>query len=178
MIKFEFRVKSVTDVITNSSTEVFTFYGDGGVDTIKKMVNSILAINPDNKYTFDDLFDIKFTFDFGNIDDDWYDDNLCKYLTLVENVKLIEYKGSPEWKAKSYDKYLHFLNNDISYDTQKKIAFEYEDEDYEHQGMVIQGVRITPKNGNDVKQDVIDNAAKCLKSISGDSIWEQEARYD
>ena len=60
----------------------------------------------------------------------------------------------------------------------KKIAFAYEDEDYENQGTVVCGVDITAKKDSGIKQEIIDNAVKCLNYISSDSIWEQEARYD
>lgn len=177
-INFNFKPKSLTDVITNSSTEVYTYYSDGGIKTIKEMVNAILSLNSDNKYTFDDLFEIKYTFDFGNIDNEWYDEKLTGYLTTDEVNKLVEYKTSSKYTDKSYDKYLYFLDNGISYDTQKKIAFEYEDEDYENQGMVVTGVNITAKKDSGIKQSIIDKAVDCLNNISADSIWEQEARYD
>ena len=172
------KVKSITDVITNSSTEVFTFYNDGGIKTIKDTVNAILAINSDNKYTFDDLFEIEYAFELDRIDDDWYDDKLCLYLTEDENNKLVKYKTSSEYQYRMYDKYLPFLNKEVSYESQKKIAFAYEDEDYEKQGTDVCGVDITAKKDSGIKQEIIDNAVKCLNYISSDSIWEQEARYD
>ena len=171
------KVKSITDVITNSSTEVFTFYNDGGIKAIKDTVNAILAINSGNKYTFDDLFEIKYAFELDLIDDDWYDDKLCLYLTEDENNKLVKYKTSSEYQDRMYDKYLPFLNKEVSYESQKKIAFAYEDEDYEKQGTVVCGVHITAKKDSGIKQEIIDNAVKCLNYISSDSIWEQEARY-
>ena len=172
------KVKSITDVITNRSTEVFTFYNDGGIKTIKDTVNAILAINSDNKYTFDDLFGIKYVFAFDYISDDWYDDNLHLYLTDEENNKLVKYMASSKCQDKEYEKYLHFLNNEVSYESQKKIAFGYEDEDYENQGTAVCGVKITAKKDSGIKQEIIDNAVKCLNYISSDSIWEQEARYE
>lgn len=172
------KVKSITDVITNSSTEVFTFYNDGGIKTVKDTVNAILAINSDNKYTFDDLFEIKYTFAFDYINDDWYDDHLHLYLTDEENNKLVKYMASSKYQDREYEKYLPFLNNEVSYESQKKIAFEYEDEDYENQGTAVCGVKIIAKKDSGIKQEIIDNAAKCLNYISSDSIWEQEARYD
>lgn len=51
------KVQSISDVITNSSTEVFVVYDSTNVDSIKRIVNAILAI--DSNYTFDDLFTIK-----------------------------------------------------------------------------------------------------------------------
>ena len=50
-------IQSVSDIITNSSTEVFTMYRGSDVNTIKNIVNAILAINGD--ITFDDLFKIE-----------------------------------------------------------------------------------------------------------------------
>lgn len=50
-------IQSISDIITNSSTEVFTMYSSSDVNTIKNIVNAILAINGD--ITFDDLFNIE-----------------------------------------------------------------------------------------------------------------------
>ena len=51
------KIQSVSDVITNSSTEVFIVYNLSNIDSIKELVNAILAI--DGNYTFDDLFNIE-----------------------------------------------------------------------------------------------------------------------
>lgn len=51
------KIQSVSDIITNSSTEVFTMYRSSDINTIKNIVNAILAINSD--VTFDDLFKIE-----------------------------------------------------------------------------------------------------------------------
>lgn len=50
-------IQSISDIITNSSTEVFTMYKSSDVNTIKNIVNAILALNSD--ITFDDLFKIE-----------------------------------------------------------------------------------------------------------------------
>ena len=50
-------IQSISDIITNSSTEVFTMYSSSDVSTIKNIVNAILALNSD--ITFDDLFKIE-----------------------------------------------------------------------------------------------------------------------
>ena len=55
MIKI--KIQSISDVITNSSTEVFIVYDSSNIDSIKNIVNAILAI--DSSYTFDDLFTLK-----------------------------------------------------------------------------------------------------------------------
>ena len=53
------KIQSVSDIITNSSTEVFMVYDNDSIKNIKELVNAVLSINKDNKYTFDDLFTIK-----------------------------------------------------------------------------------------------------------------------
>lgn len=60
------RINSMTDVITNSSTSVFVVYAEHNIDSIKELVNSILAI--DGRYTFDDLFNISLEFDYDVIE--------------------------------------------------------------------------------------------------------------
>ena len=53
------KIQSISDIITNSSTEVFMVYDNDSIKNIKELVNAVLSINKDNKYTFDDLFTIK-----------------------------------------------------------------------------------------------------------------------
>ena len=60
------KINSMTDVITNSSTSVFVVYAEHNIDSIKELVNSILAI--DGKYTFDDLFNISLEFNYDVIE--------------------------------------------------------------------------------------------------------------
>lgn len=58
-MNIKIKIQSISDIITNSSTEVFIVYGSNNINTIKNIVNSILSIN--GNYTFDDLFTIKMT---------------------------------------------------------------------------------------------------------------------
>ena len=48
----KFKIKSLTDVITNSSTEVFTIYNKGAINKVKEMVNSILALSDTTSHYF------------------------------------------------------------------------------------------------------------------------------
>lgn len=69
-----FKIQSISDVITNSSTEVFIVYDSSNIDSIKQIINAILSI--DGHYTFDDLFMIKMNPAEYAIDDmykDWED---------------------------------------------------------------------------------------------------------
>lgn len=51
------KVRSVTDVITNSSTEVFSMTSQESVETLRKMINLLLKVSGSPK-TCEDLFDI------------------------------------------------------------------------------------------------------------------------
>lgn len=177
MKEIKFKTKSITEVITNSSSEVFTIYRDGGIQTIKKIVNAIMDINPDNKYTFDDLFDIKYTFNFEHLtynEDASIEKFIRQNITEEEVKKLDELMASGQWE--DYSSLIDFLDNNISYDSQLKIASAYEDEDWENEGTVIVGIDVIPKENTDVDEKVVDNVATVLSNFNG-SIWEQEARY-
>lgn len=52
------KIQSISDVITNSSSEIFTIYRGGDFKAIKELVNELLKLADSNK-TFDDLFYIK-----------------------------------------------------------------------------------------------------------------------
>ena len=51
-------VKSCIDVITNSSTEVFTYVTEEGVDALKNIIDGIIAISKGNGKC-DDYFNIE-----------------------------------------------------------------------------------------------------------------------
>ena len=84
MIKI--KIQSISDVITNSSTEVFIVYDSSNIDSIKQVINAILSI--DGPYTFDDLFTIKMNVAEYAIDDiykDW--ENFFPNKPRPESVK-------------------------------------------------------------------------------------------
>lgn len=111
-------IQSVSDIITNSSTEVFTMYRSSDINTIKNIVNAILAINSD--VTFDDLFKIEMHIsetvfqylwenseqiqkEFPN-EDDFYD-----YLETLPVEKLSRYEKI--WDdVYPYDSYVSFYD--------------------------------------------------------------------
>ena len=49
-------IQSISDIITNSSTEVYTIYSIRDKQSIKEIVNALLSVNGDLR--FDDLFNI------------------------------------------------------------------------------------------------------------------------
>lgn len=56
-----FKVQSISDIITNSSTEVFMIYDEESIKQIKELVNAILDLG-NYKERFDDLFECKINF--------------------------------------------------------------------------------------------------------------------
>lgn len=61
-----------SDIITNSSSEVYCVYSEEGIDRIKELVNSILEVaGSDEK--FDDLFEISLIPD-EFLNEDFYDE--------------------------------------------------------------------------------------------------------
>lgn len=65
------KIQSISDIITNSSSEVFVIYDQNGIDTIKDIVNSILKLAK-SEYSCDDLFDIQLVWD--DIVEQYYND--------------------------------------------------------------------------------------------------------
>lgn len=55
-MKVDIKIQSISDIITNSSTQVFTLYKRQNKEDIIDLINAILAIS--GEYTFDDLFTI------------------------------------------------------------------------------------------------------------------------
>ena len=66
------RIKSITDVITNSSTEVYTYFDEDGLEKIKEIVNTIILVS-EGHGTFDGYFEIGFVLAPG-------EDEVIKYL--------------------------------------------------------------------------------------------------
>ena len=96
----DIKLQSLTDVITNSSTCIYTMYDIRDKDTIKNLVNAILAI--DGKYTFDDLFEIGFTINSWILEDLYDRDASLKeqystfevfedYISTLSDEELIEW---------------------------------------------------------------------------------------
>ena len=55
-MKAGIKIQSISDIITNSSTEVYTIYSIRDKQTIKDIVNAIMEVGSDLR--FDDVFDI------------------------------------------------------------------------------------------------------------------------
>ena len=77
------KIKSITDVITNSSTEVYTFVDEYGKENLKKFITGILKASGSDK-TCDDLFEIRYMLKYGV---DYYWDRYKDDLTLLYCVE-------------------------------------------------------------------------------------------
>ena len=62
--------QSISDIITNSSSEVFTVYNESSIEAIKTLVNSILKAGGSH-YEFDDLFEAKLVIDKDRAEEDY-----------------------------------------------------------------------------------------------------------
>ena len=60
------RIKSITDVITNSSSEAYTYVDDDSINKVKELINAIIQV-VEGKGTCDGYFDVR----FGYSDKDW-----------------------------------------------------------------------------------------------------------
>ena len=69
-----FKIQSISDVITNSSTEVYITYYPSDKDSIINIVNAILAINGGGK--FEDYFEFKWIPNEDFLYDKWVDDKI------------------------------------------------------------------------------------------------------
>lgn len=126
------KIKSITDVITNSSSECFTYVTEESIDKVKDLINSILLIGGSSK-TADELFIIKAKFDEGTVKDwcDWdrnglhltsskeelYEHALSLNKSCIENMEGrpvltgISIKPKNPDFAKKYGKVLDEINN-------------------------------------------------------------------
>lgn len=76
------KIQSISDLITNSSTEVFVVYHESNIEAIKNLVDSILSLlDPSKK--FDDYFTIEMEINYDDLnwiferyyeDEEYYDD--------------------------------------------------------------------------------------------------------
>ena len=141
------RINSITDVITNSSTSVFVVYAEHNIDSIKELVNSILAI--EGKYTFDDLFDIELELNYYTIED-FLDDLSDEFNELRENNDWDPIiKGYSTEKKKALIDELWDLINTSYGESYHKSPYE--------------GIRITPKK--DIAN--LADAARIISRIDG-----------
>ena len=109
-MKTDIKIQSISDIITNSSTEVFTVYSRSDLDTVKDIVDAILAI--DGKYTFDDLFTIHMSIDDYAIEDLYNDSETLQERfrdadELYDFISEAEYEVVKEFENMYADQYYY-----------------------------------------------------------------------
>lgn len=165
----KFKIKSLTDVITNSSTEVFTIYNKGAINKVKEMVNSILALSDTtSNLTFDDLFDVDYCFDIYEIEE--LINQLAEKLKErgnKEHAEAIKTTVTTEEELWNYSK-----QNNI-YDVVMEIIEEIDNDTYDYR--MVDGIHIKAKNNPNVDKAKLGKAVEMLNNI--DHIFEQYASY-
>lgn len=148
------KIQSVSDIITNSSTEVFTIYTSKDLETIKSIVNAILAIN--GSTTFDDLFNI------GLMPDEYKVEELYD-----ENTDIQE-------KYPTLDDFDNFING-ASDEELQEIAERWQDNHYDYYGNTFfSGYWVTLKEGIELTPK-LEQAIRAISTF--DSIFEHDASY-
>lgn len=165
----KFKIKSLTDVITNSSTEVFTIYNKGAINKVKEMVNSILALSDTtSNLTFDDLFEVEYCFDIYEIEE--LINQLAEKLKErgnKEHAEAIKTTVTTEEELWNYSK-----QNNI-YDVVMEIIEEIDNDTYDYR--MVDGIHIKAKNNPNVDKAKLGKAVEMLNNI--DHIFEQYASY-
>lgn len=165
----KFKIKSLTDVITNSSTEVFTVYNKEAVNNIKELVNAILALNNEtSNLTFDDLFEVDYCFDIYEIEE--LINQLAEKLKErgnKEHAEAIKTTVTTEEELWNYSK-----QNNI-YDVVMEIIEEIDNDTYDYR--MVDGIHIKAKNNPNVDKAKLGKAVEMLNNI--DHIFKQYASY-
>lgn len=149
------RIQSYIDVITNSSTTVFTFANN--IEGVKSVINAILK-TAGSRYTCDDLFDISSDYDISITDavDDYYLDKAKEHLELKEIVnQYIEECNKKNWKEIDLDlieklaldiyNFLMKHKEEWNIMSLNEYAKDYND-NWCHESKYISYYNITPKN--------------------------------
>ena len=107
------KIKSKTDVITNSSTEVYTYWDNDAPKIIEKYLKNIVKALTGQSIKVSDCFEIR-------LKPGWWLEE--KYSDLYEEGKLDKnkYPAKPEWEdyyrfADEYSKYLDEKNEEYDF---------------------------------------------------------------
>jgi hypothetical protein len=102
------KLHSITDLITNSSTTIFT-YSEGSIEPCKELINEILKLMGEDK-TCDDIFELSITKDNDSIRD-LMDYQLEDYLEPEEYAALNIPENDYKKRNKRYDEILEEIQS-------------------------------------------------------------------
>lgn len=148
-------IQSISDIITNSSTEIYTIYTKNDIKTIKSIVNALLAVNGDS--TFDDLFDIELLIN----------DSVFQYLWDDSEELQTEYP-----KSEDFYKYLETCTNQKDLDRFENIWYETR---WDYGASFYDGYSVTLKSGIE-KTEKLEQAIKAINTL--DSIFDHDVYYN
>ena len=158
-MKLVMKVQSISDVITNSSTEVFIVYDSSNIDSIKHIIDAILSI--DGHYTFDDLFTIKM-----NLAEYVLDDIYEKWESFFPN------NPKPE-NTKEFDEFINSLSQEELDECvnmlNSKQTYYWESHPF------YEGYSVSIKEGIE-KTDKLQKAVDAIHSL--DTIFSLDYTYD
>lgn len=150
----DIKIQSITDVITNSSSSVYTIYYQSDKNTIKHIFDTILSLNSD--LTFDDLFRIKMTLDYDSVE---YFYNHSKYSETFTDV----------------DDFINYLESLTDEDLCK---YEHEFRElyykYDYPPIFYDGFKITVKPGVE-KTEKLEKIIRVLEDLD---IFDHENYYN
>ena len=150
------KIQSISDVITNSSTEIYTIYTKNDIATIKNIVNALLAVNGDS--TFDDLFDIELLIN----------DSVFEYLWEDSSELQEQYPNSDDF----YD-YLEKLTDESELDRLEDIW--YDTHTWNCYMSFYDGYVVSIKPEIE-KTEKLEKAMQAIQAL--DSIFSHEVSYD
>ena len=150
------KIQSISDVITNSSTEIYTIYTKNDIETIKNIVNALLAVNGDS--TFDDLFNIELLIN----------DSVFEYLWEDSKEIQEQYPNRDDF----YD-YLETLNDESELDRLEDIW--YDTHSWSCYMSFYDGYAVSIKPEIE-KTEKLEKAMQAIQAL--DSIFSHEISYD
>ena len=145
-----FKIQSISDVITNSSTEVFIVIHYSDIEAIKNIVNAILRI--DSNLKFDDLFEASFEVEEYALErmfDCW--DDFKSYFNDSE-------------QPKDYDE-LDKMVHSLSEASLKLLASDFNDSQWDSSVRFFSSITINPKEINNNKHVAAARAIASIQSL-------------
>lgn len=134
------KIQSISDLITNSSTEAFVVYDEGNIRDIKNLVNSILSLLDPSK-TFDDYFTIEMLINYDDLQwifERYYEDEEC-----YDDVP--ELKGFGEMDNEEAQRFLESL----PLERVKQIFDWANDDNWYRRYQLYEGFVVNAKDEND-----------------------------
>jgi len=113
MKTFKIILHSSVDLITNSSTVIFT-YSNGSIGAIRSLINEMLKVFGNEDKTFDDLFyaDIFLSKNYYYYDGEFdFPEDVTDRDAFINDIKIKVLKGEiekPKWMVKAEESNTHF----------------------------------------------------------------------